>query len=181
MLQEFQTHLQLISNLTGGVSNLNFIKDEDDATPPRNHLKLFDNPHIRRSLHVGDTKFSGNSSAVRSALKWTLMESVKPHLEFLLERYEVLVYTGQLDATTPYSGLAKCFYGLEWKGAEEYRLSARYTYPSSERVESFVKSQGNLTECMLRKAGHYVYKDNPKNLLMLIGGFTKHNLTIYKW
>ncbi|MCH1933252.1 hypothetical protein L9G16_24220, partial [Shewanella sp. A25] len=58
------------------------------------------NDILWRSLHVGNLTFQTDTKVERF-LKEDVMQSVKPWIEKLIEKYKVLFYNGQLDIIVP--------------------------------------------------------------------------------
>nr|CAD7442195.1 unnamed protein product [Timema bartmani] len=125
----------------------------------------------RLALHVGDREFH-DSSEVSSYLYDDYMKSVKPWLEVLLENYRVLMYNGQLDIICAYPLTANLLRNLEWSGADDYKTAERSQWLSGGKLAGFVKTAGNLTEILVRNAGHLVPTSQPAWSYDLITRFT---------
>ncbi|KAF7288067.1 hypothetical protein GWI33_000121 [Rhynchophorus ferrugineus] len=62
---------------------------------------------------------------------------------------------------------------LDFSAAEEYQKAPRYPWLVNDNVAGFVKVAGNLTEVMVRDAGHMVPTDQPENAYQLLYKFIR--------
>nr|CAD7425109.1 unnamed protein product [Timema monikensis] len=160
-----------LHNLTGFTYHYNYLFATGD---PSDNVRFEDFINLdasRLALHVGDREFH-DSSEVSSHLYEDYMKSVKPWLEVLLENYRVLMYNGQLDIICAYPLTANLLRNLEWSGADDYRTAERSQWLSGGELAGFVKTAGNLTEILVRNAGHLVPTSQPAWSYDLITRFT---------
>ncbi|CAG9864574.1 unnamed protein product [Phyllotreta striolata] len=129
---------------------------------------------VRRALHVGNTVY--NDGNVYDNLSQDIPKSITPWLSELLNHYRVLVYNGQTDIIVAYPMTVEYVKNLNYSSAEEYKTATRRTWKYGEDVAGYVKSAGNLTEVMVRNAGHMVPTDQPEWALDLITRFVKNDL-----
>ncbi|CAH1107288.1 unnamed protein product [Psylliodes chrysocephalus] len=130
---------------------------------------------IRKAIHVGNTPFQKDGN-VYANLQADIPKSVAPLVAELLEHYRILVYNGQLDTVVPYSTTVEYLQNLDFVSAEEYKNAERRKWRYGSDVAGYIKSAGNLTEVLVRNAGHLVPADQPEWALDLINKFMTNNL-----
>nr|CAD7194955.1 unnamed protein product [Timema douglasi] len=160
-----------LHNLTGFTYHYNYLFATGDPLDNDRFEDFINLNASRLALHVGDREFH-DSSEVSSHLYDDYMKSVKPWLEVLLENYRVLMYNGQLDIICAYPLTANLLRKLEWSGADDYRTAERSQWLSGGELAGFVKTAGNLTEILVRNAGHLVPTSQPAWSYDLITRFT---------
>ncbi|EFN61705.1 Vitellogenic carboxypeptidase [Camponotus floridanus] len=96
------------------------------------------------------------------------------YLEDLVEHYKVLVYNGQLDIIVAYPLTENYIQKMKWSGAYKFAKAPRKLWMVGNDLAGYAKSVDNLTEVLVRNAGHMVPYDQPKWALDLITRFT-HN------
>lgn len=162
----------LFKNFTGFNNYFNYLVASDDNFDS-GLVKLFTRDDIRKAIHVGKTEFGDDN--VEKRLMNDFMQSVKPWVETLLDNYRVLFYNGQLDIIVAYPLTVNFLKNLNFKGADEYKTAKRFIWKVDSDVAGYIKKAGNMTEVLVRNAGHMVPTDQPKWALNLITNFT-HNL-----
>ncbi|CAG2055192.1 unnamed protein product [Timema podura] len=160
-----------LHNLTGFTYHYNYLFATGDPSDNERFEDFINLDASRLALHVGDREFH-DSSEVSSYLYDDYMKSVKPWLEVLLENYRVLMYNGQLDIICAYPLTANLLRNLEWSGADDYKTAERSQWLSGGELAGFVKTAGNLTEILVRNAGHLVPTSQPAWSYDLITRFT---------
>lgn len=103
-----------------------------------------------------------------------LLQSVKSWLEILLENYRVLLYNGQLDIIVAYPLTLGYLQKLNWSASDEYKNATRYQWNVGNDLAGYVKTAGNLTEILVRNAGHMVPTDQPAWALDMLRRFTSN-------
>ncbi|XP_044761245.1 venom serine carboxypeptidase-like [Coccinella septempunctata] len=135
-------------------------------------------PEVRTAIHVGNLTFNPDEP-VDTALLGDVMISVADKLIDLLANLRVLIYSGQLDLAVPYPTTVNYLLNLKFDSAEEYRVATRDIWYRDGGIAGYVKRAGNLTEVMVRNAGHLVPSDQPEVAFDLIRAFTRNeNITI---
>ena len=127
---------------------------------------------LRKSLHVGNVSFYGALDKVRLHLKSELMRSMAPVLADLLRHYRILVLCGQVDTVVPYPRTQEMHWNLDWPGVGEFRKAQRKQWRVNGDLAGYVKSAGNLTEVLVRKAGHLLPADQPLWIWNILNRFT---------
>lgn len=162
----------LFRNFTGFSSYYNLLYSRNFDVSGESLLRLIRNPDVRRAIHVGNIQFGINTTKVQQNLQQDSYQSVAPWVSELLSNYRVLIYTGQLDIIVAYPLTENYLSNLNFTGAAAYRNATRYQWRVGPELAGYVKHAGNLTEVLVRDAGHMVPKDQPIVALDLITRFT---------
>ncbi|XP_053616890.1 venom serine carboxypeptidase-like [Plodia interpunctella] len=160
---------------TGFENYYNFLQPVDnlDVKPL---LKLLQKDDVRRSVHVGNRPFNAESQNVALYLSTELLKSVAPYIAELLSTYRIMFYNGQLDIIVAYPLTVNFLKNLNFSSAHEYRNAPRKIWRVKNEIAGYVKKAGNLTEVLVRNAGHMVPHDQPKWALDLITRFVNGKL-----
>lgn len=102
------------------------------------------------------------------------MQSVAPWISTLLSHYRVLTYNGQLDIIVAYPLTENYLQNLQFSGADQYKRAERFQWRVGTDLAGYVKQAGNLTEVLVRNAGHMVPTDQPKWAWDLMSRFTRN-------
>lgn len=116
---------------------------------------------IRKAAHVGSLPFNSGEE-VELHLAVDLLQSVAPVVEELLSHYKILLYNGQLDIIVAYPLTEEFVRNLNFSSANEYKMADRHIWKVEDDIAGYVKVAGNLTEIVIRAAGHMVPQDQPK-------------------
>lgn len=166
----FSTNINtLISAATGVESEYNYIQlDPSDDE----YWQEFLQEHVRDALHIGNTTFNGGP--VFECLSDDIAKSVAPWISELLDHYRILIYSGQLDIMVAYPLTVNYLQNLNFSAAEEYKTAPRNIWMDTEGVVGYFKVAGNLTEFLIRNAGHMVPTDQPKRSYLMIYNFARN-------
>lgn len=159
----FDSKTSLFLNLTGFKTHFNYMHPENDKK--EDYLSQYLNkPDIRKAIHVGNAEFNTfkTKNLVLKYLKGDIFKSVAHLLPELLSKHHVVVYNGQLDIICAYPMMVNYLSKLKFNGDNEYKTNQRYIYKVDKELAGYVKEGGNLTEILIRKAGHMVPTDMPK-------------------
>ncbi|XP_045510822.1 venom serine carboxypeptidase-like isoform X2 [Colias croceus] len=143
----------------------NFLKDDLGVG---SFIGFINSPEVRKAMHVGSIKFSFVNVTANVEMGPDFLSSSQELFEELLDSYRVLSYCGQLDQ------LLSCMFSAEnhrtwqWKDREEFIQATRRPYMFRNRLAGYIKSGGNLTEVVIRGAGHMVPMDEPLSLQRLV-------------
>ncbi|CAD0204176.1 unnamed protein product [Chrysodeixis includens] len=173
MMEGQVTRYSLFKHYTGYNYYLNFLESE-----PRldllQFLSVLHEDDVRRSIHVGGLRFhDGEAAQVMLALD--MMQSVAPLISELLSHYQFLFYNGQLDIIVAYPLTVNFLRNLKFSAASDYSRARRRVWKVDNEVAGYVKLAGNLTEALVRNAGHLVSQDQPKWTLDLITRFINND------
>lgn len=163
----------LFKNVTGFTNYFNFLYPVEPSMEMVYMGKYIQRDDVRAAIHVGNATFH-NSPDVETNLKEDIMQSVAPWISELLNNYRVLIYNGQLDIIVAYPLTLNYLQNLNFSAADEYKTAQRYQWYVGEDLAGYVKQAGNLTEVLVRFAGHMVPRDQPKWAFDLISRFTRN-------
>ena len=161
----------LFKNLTGYDFYFNYLhtKDSEDMDYMAEWIQRVD---VRRAIHVGNSSFHAEDQTVESHLKNDITQSLASAVADLLQHYKVLIYNGQLDIIVAYPLTENYLQNLVWPGAEAYKKAVRKQWRVGGHLAGYTKTVDNLTEVLVRNAGHMVPSDQPQWALDLITRFT---------
>lgn len=159
----------VFKNLTGFDTYFNYLKpggDDSDAVMG----EFLQMSETRRAIHVGNNTFHDleGENKVEEHLKNDVMDSVRDWVAELLEHYKVLIYNGQLDIIVAYPLTENYLKELKFNAAADYKTAKRYIWKVDNEVAGYVKHAGNLTEVLVRNAGHMSPADQPKWVLDML-------------
>ncbi|XP_030757714.1 venom serine carboxypeptidase-like [Sitophilus oryzae] len=160
--------IDLISEASEVYSVYNYLQDSDESS---SDWQSFIQQNARKALHIGNTEF-GNGP-VYEYLYDDISKSVAPWVSELLSNYPVLIYSGQVDIIVAYPMTVNYLQNLNFSAAEEYKTAERNIWIDSKGVAGYYKTAGNLTELLVRNAGHMVPTDQPERAYSLIYKFTR--------
>lgn len=129
---------------------------------------------IRAAIHVGNSTFHSEDQTVELNLVSDVMQSVAPWISELLSNYRVLIYNGQLDIIVAYPLTVNYLQNLKFSGSDQYKTAPRLKWYVGTDLAGYVKKAGNLTEVLVRDAGHMVPTDQPQWAVDLITRFTRN-------
>ncbi|RZF45368.1 hypothetical protein LSTR_LSTR002811 [Laodelphax striatellus] len=132
---------------------------------------FFNSKLFRKSVHVGNMTFS-EGGLVYEKLKKDVPKSVIDWIVQLLKIYPIVFYNGQLDIICAYPLTENVLKSMQWDLSEEYKKAKRHVYKVNNQVAGYYKQVGNLTEFLIRDAGHMVPSDQPEWTLQLLIDFT---------
>lgn len=138
----------------------------------RNYSRFINQDETRRALHVGNITYGGSESA--NHLELDIPKSVKSLVSELLSHYRVLIYTGQVDIIVGYAITSHYLENLEYSSSGEFKNAKRYPYYVDSELAGYSKTAGNLTDLLIRNAGHLVPYDQPVWALDMITRFTRN-------
>ncbi|XP_076253677.1 venom serine carboxypeptidase-like [Rhynchophorus ferrugineus] len=161
------------SNALPNIYNHQETKEED----PEYFATYLSQNILRTQIHVGDVEYAVNKDNVYNNLYVDISRSVAPWIEELLNNYRALFYNGQLDTADPYPLMVNFLRKLSFNGIDEYLAAERHIWYVDGEVAGYWKSGGNLTEVLVRAAGHMVPTSQPKWAYDLIYKFIR-NVTL---
>lgn len=161
-------------SFTGFDSYYNFLLSEDH-TDMSIFTDLLENDSIRRGIHVGGLPFSSGETVLLS-LSLDILQSVAPIISELLSHYRILFYNGQLDIVVAYPLTENFLRNLNFSASKEYCKAPRFIWTVDDEIAGYIKKAGNLTEALVRNAGHMVPHDQPKWAFDLITRFVRNKL-----
>lgn len=139
------------------------------------YISLLQTNKSRRALHIGDIEFT-SLGVIYYKMIPDFMTSVKENLEHLLTKYPILVYNGQMDLVVAYPLSVNLYSNLKNPYGADYVKATRNPWYVNNKLAGYIKSVGNLTEVLVRNAGHLVSSDKPELLYDLIHKFVTKQL-----
>ncbi|KAG5880352.1 hypothetical protein JTB14_025771 [Gonioctena quinquepunctata] len=165
----------LFKNATDFTNYFNYLyPDDPNNVELINFGKYIQRTDIRAAIHVGNATFHGEDRTVEINLSNDIMQSVASWVSELLNNYRVLIYNGQLDIIVAYPLTVNYLKNLNFNGAADYKTAQRYKWYVGQNLAGYVKQAGNLTEVLVRDAGHMVPADQPQWAFDLITRFTRN-------
>ena len=126
-----------------------------------NYSTFVQRDETRKAIHVGDRRF-GYQNVYQSMLD-DFMRPERENVEFLFDRYKVLIYDGNFDIICNHSGVLEMFAAMDtWSAIDEYYDTNRKVYRGRDgKVAGYVKRVQNLRMFVMRNAGHMVPLSQP--------------------
>lgn len=158
-------------NVTGFRSHFNYLQIFDTSSE---HISGYmQRTDVRAAVHVGNLTFHDGDDVFEN-LYLDVMQSVAPWISELLSHYRILFYNGQLDVIVAYPLTINFLSALKFDAAADYKTAKRHFWYVGEELAGYVKEAGNLTEVVVRNAGHMVPRDQAFWSLDLITKFTRN-------
>ncbi|XP_030744978.1 venom serine carboxypeptidase-like [Sitophilus oryzae] len=132
---------------------------------------------IRQEIHIGNVNYGVQEDDVVTRLHADKTKSVATWIEELLGNYRILFYNGQVDTLDPYPLMVNFIKRLTFNGSSEYKTATRKIWNVDNEIAGYWKAGGNLTEVLVRDAGHMVPMYQPKWTYDLIYKFVR-NITL---
>ncbi|XP_050307027.1 venom serine carboxypeptidase-like [Anthonomus grandis grandis] len=159
----------LISNATAIDSLYNYLQMDPDE---EEYWQKYIQEELRDPLHIGNTEF--NSGPVFDLLYEDICKSVAPWIAELLSHYRFLIYSGQVDVIVAYPLTENFLQNLNFNAAEEYKRASREVWSDEEGTVGYYKQAGNLTEMLIRNAGHMVPVAQPQRAYRMVYNFVRN-------
>lgn len=163
----------LFTNITGYNYYFNYLRT-NDTNESQWMSEWVQREDVRRAIHVGNCSFNLETKIVEDHLKEDIMQSLAVLVSDLVQHYRVLIYNGQLDIIVAYPLTVNYLENLKWPGAKKYKTVGRKQWWVQDELAGYTKSVDNLTEVLVRNAGHMVPYDQPRWALDLITRFTRN-------
>lgn len=132
---------------------------------------------LRRMTHVGDSavfRYAETPLIMAFASDW--LRDITNLTQRVLDKLNVLLYSGQLDALFPYVNQRTYFRTLKWDHSDEYLEAPRLPWrpPNWNKYmgyAGFVKQADKFTEALLLGMSHYGAAEKPDEVYFLIAQF----------
>jgi len=149
---------------------------QSDYDPTEDDYETFCNLQTTRTaLHVGNLEFPNSGNVYYSMIN-DFMQSSIHDIEFLLEKYRVLIYDGNFDIICNHSGVLDLINDLQWSAADKYQTAARSSYRYNDELVGYLKKADNLNLLLVRNAGHMVPLSQPAWAQQMLHDFTAQNM-----
>eukprot|EP00062_Callorhinchus_milii_P015095 gi/632964986/ref/XP_007898667.1/ PREDICTED: probable serine carboxypeptidase CPVL [Callorhinchus milii] len=159
-------------NVTGCTNYYNFLQCTEPLDQSYFSSYLLQ-PEVRRSIHVGNLTFHDGSEVEIHLLK-DIMQSVKPWLAILMDKYRVLLYSGQLDVIVAAPLTERFLLTVPWSKAEEFKNVDRFYWsvnPGDTEVAGYIRNVGDFYQVIVRGGGHILPYDQPERAFDMIDRF----------
>jgi len=134
-------------------------------------------PSTREAIHTGNLQFGSQSGQVYYSMLDVFMKSERETVEFLLERYPVLIYDGNFDLICNHVGVKKMIDAMEnWSGKEKYYTTPQNVWNVGGETGGYLKSVDNMKLFVMRNAGHMVPRSQPKYSLDMFTKFINNQM-----
>lgn len=171
---DLNNHTSIFKNLTGFDNYFDYLVAHDPDKQIQIMGEYIQSSEVRRAIHVGNNTFNGEATIVEQNLAADIMQSVAPWISELLSNYRVLIYNGQLDIIVAYPLTLNFLQNLKFNAADDYKIAERHIWKVGNDIAGYVKQAGNLTEILVRNAGHMVPGNQPVWAFDLITRFTRN-------
>ncbi|XP_006841130.2 serine carboxypeptidase-like 50 [Amborella trichopoda] len=108
------------------------------------------------------------SGLVGGRLHEDVMKSVRWMLEAVVREIRVFLYTGEFDLRDGVSGTVAWLEGMEWEGLQGWMAAERDVWVVGKEVAGYIQTWSNLTQVVVRGAGHLVPADQAVNSQAMI-------------
>eukprot|EP00301_Raphidiophrys_heterophryoidea_P011903 c1814_g1_i1.p1 GENE.c1814_g1_i1~~c1814_g1_i1.p1 ORF type:complete len:253 (+),score=54.93 c1814_g1_i1:847-1605(+) len=137
--------------------------------------KFLDQEDTKAALHVGNHTFKFSNQKVLDALNDDKMKSMASLFPNLLSHLKVMLYQGQFDLKDGVISTEIWVKNVQWSGIPSYQNASRCEWrsPSDGSILGYAKKFSNLTNVVIRNAGHMAPMDQPVAAYDLIGRFIR--------
>lgn len=168
-----QNNSTLFKNITDFTNVYNYLYINENNLELKYAMKYMQRDDVRAALHVGNATLHLDNT-VQENLENDVMQSVAPLLSDLLNNYRVLIYNGQLDIIFAYPLVINSLQNLQFNGNDEYKKAQRHIWNVDQYLAGYVKQAGNLTEILVRNAGHMICADQTQWCYDMVMKFTRN-------
>ena len=161
-------------NVTGSNDYDNFM-DTNEPDELGYYYPFVTAPNTRKGIHAGGAVYN-DGSACEMNLVSDFMVSFKDEVSELLENYKVLIYSGQLDVIIGAALTEAMVPTIPWSGRAQFLAQDKVVWrvsPQDSEVAGYVKQYANLTQAVVRGAGHLVPFDQPERALNMLDKWIK--------
>ncbi|KAF9804223.1 hypothetical protein SFRURICE_020651 [Spodoptera frugiperda] len=158
------------------LSNLyNYLQDDIDLDGA--YMDYIQRSEVRKALHVGNTNFTSIGVVYRKLVP-DFMGSAKIvspelHVFELAVLSNISFSSGHLDIIVAYHPSCSTYDSLSFSGSAAYAKAKRTPWYHDGKLAGYYRVAANLTEVMVRGAGHMVPADKPSASLGLISAFAR--------
>ena len=120
---------------------------------------------VRAKLHVGNRYFGQDGNTAELMLLNDFMKSVKADLPYILSNIPAMFYNGQMDLIVAPPLTEVFLQTLNWTGIEGYMKAPKFIWKvneSDQEIAGYVRQSTNLTQVIVRNAGHMVPFNQPR-------------------
>ncbi|XP_059139103.1 probable serine carboxypeptidase CPVL [Physella acuta] len=148
----------------------NYYSGEDPSS--KNLSQFLNSTYLRNMVHVDNATLSISNSELRNKMAKDILTSTKTKLAELVEKYKVLIYTGDFDALTSPAMIDAALLSMKWSRQEEYNNATRsFWLGDNGTLSGFYSRTGNLCQVVIKGAGHSAGYDQPKRAYNMMNFF----------
>jgi carboxypeptidase C (cathepsin A) len=139
--------------------------------------RYLNQPSLRNALHISSLvgPWEDTSSTVANNLERGEQDSAAHLFPRLFETLRVLIYNGIYDMDCNFMGTDNWLGTLHWPGSEAFNREIRRPWLWQNQLAGHARSQGNLTQLVIRNAGHLVPMDQPAVALGMLNTFLNNS------
>jgi len=132
-------------------------------------------PSVQKALGISPkSKWTECNGVVHTMMLGDWISNLEKYVPSLLQDYQVLVYSGELDFIFNWVGGLAWTENMNWPGQVQFLKANMTTWHVSTIPAGASKASGNLTFLKVFKAGHMVPLDQPRNALHMLNRFFKN-------
>eukprot|EP01099_Mayorella_cantabrigiensis_P004724 TRINITY_DN35_c0_g1_i4.p1 TRINITY_DN35_c0_g1~~TRINITY_DN35_c0_g1_i4.p1 ORF type:complete len:205 (+),score=41.21 TRINITY_DN35_c0_g1_i4:25-639(+) len=162
-----------VVNSAGNIDVDNMAYAIDPTGPLIDAMEVYLNlPQTKAQLNVyTNTTWVMSSTPVYVSLTLDEQQSVLYLLPTLIANYRVLIYTGNFDLNCNVAGVEAYLQQLSWPGAKQFYNAPRYSWYTDGALSGYARNYANLTNVVVRDAGHEVPFYTPEAALDMLNRF----------
>jgi len=165
-------NLDFFQNSSGIHDNYNYLRTESPKEYDY-HVDFLQLPQVRKAIHVGNLTYHAGTE-VHKHLEGDMLDSVKPWLEQVMNKYRVLIYSGQLDIIVAQTLTEAMLQTMSWNGADAYKKASRSVWKVNKddvEVAGYVRNVKDFYQVIVRAGGHILPYDQPERSYDMINRF----------
>ncbi|CAL1542449.1 unnamed protein product [Lymnaea stagnalis] len=138
-------------------------------------------PRIRHAVHAGNRTFHIINRAVNAKFGGDLFVSLKSEMAELMNKYKVLIYTGDYDVIVSSVMVESALLTTPWRHQAEYNATRRSMWWSAEgQLRGFYSKTDQFCRVVVKGAGHQTPHDQPQASLEMMREFIQHGCVAIK-
>ncbi|XP_025092863.1 probable serine carboxypeptidase CPVL isoform X2 [Pomacea canaliculata] len=127
-------------------------------------------PSVKSALHTGGL-LAREIPHISRFHHLEAVRGVRQEMAFLMDRYKVLHYTGNMDIIINVRMTEAFLMATPWRGQAAYNKSQRHPWMYNARLAGYVTQLYNFTRVVIRNAGHDAPADQPDWTLAMMQRF----------
>ncbi|BFZ22619.1 hypothetical protein BsWGS_25657 [Bradybaena similaris] len=136
--------------------------------------KLLRTQEMQVMLHACNLEFKVRNLKLKYRFRDDLVVSTKSKMADLMDRYKVLLYTGDYDGLITSPMVEAALMTTPWKRQEEYNNSVRSMWQPDNHLRGFYTKVGTFCRVVIHQAGHQTPHDQPESTLDMMTQFVHH-------
>ncbi|CAL1541909.1 unnamed protein product [Lymnaea stagnalis] len=141
--------------------------------------EIMSSRNLREAVHVGARHFSVFNDDLMERFGAEVFVSQKPSLAELMDRYKVLLHSGDYDVIVSSAMVEAALMTTPWSLQGEYNTTRWSAWWSAEgKLRGFYSKTGKLCRVVVKGAGHQTPHDQPEAALEMMVQFVDHGCII---